>query len=139
VRRAISSGAGLERFRRIVEQQGGDPRVVDDYSRLPSVAGRHVVTAPRAGIVTRLDAELLGRASVALGAGRDRAEDPVDPAVGIMVHAKPGDDVSAGDAVVELHFREAARLDAALQLMATAITIGDERPGLRRLIVGEVR
>ena len=83
-------GAGLERFRRIIEHQGGDPRVVDDYGRLPAAPDRHVVKAPRAGYLTRLDAELVGRASVALGAGRDRVEDPVDPAVGIMVLRQAG-------------------------------------------------
>ena len=96
VARARSPPApALERFRRIIEEQGGDPRVVDDYSRLPHGA-RPPSRAARAAaaIVTRLDAELVGRASVALGAGRDRVEDPVDPAVGIMVRAKPGDEVS---------------------------------------------
>src|SRR5204863_8442596 len=93
VRDAIASGAGLERFRRIVENQGGDPRVVDDYGRLPAAPGRHVVTAPRGGFLCGLDAELVGRASAALGAGRDRVEDPIDPAVGIMLRAKPGDEV----------------------------------------------
>jgi len=136
---AISSGAGLERFRRIVEQQGGDPHVVDDYRRLPSVAGRHIVSAPRAGFVARLDAELVGRASVALGAGRDRVEDSVDPAVGIMVIAKPGDEVGEGDAIVELHYRDDARLAAAIGLVAQAIAIEDERMAPRRLVVGEVR
>jgi pyrimidine-nucleoside phosphorylase len=138
-RDAIASGAGLERFRRIVEAQAGDPRVVDDYSRLPHVAERHVITASRGGYLTRLDAELVGRASVALGAGRDRVEDSVDFAVGIMIKVKPGDEVRAGDAVVELHYRDRARLDAALALAARAVTIGDERPPAARLIVGEVR
>jgi len=138
-RTAIASGAGLERFRQIIEAQGGDPRVVDDSSRLPHVAERRVVTAARGGYLTRLDAELVGRASVALGAGRDRVEDPVDFAVGIMVKAKPGDEVRAGDAVLELHYRDRARLDAALALATRAVTIGDERPPAARLIVGEVR
>src|SRR6185503_6810215 len=127
-RDAIASGAGLDRFRAIIEAQGGDPRVIDDPARLPHVADRHVVTAIRGGYVTRLDAELVGRASVALGAGRDRVEDPVDFAVGIMIKAKPGDEVRAGDAVLELHYRDRARLDAALALAARAVTIGDERP-----------
>jgi pyrimidine-nucleoside phosphorylase len=138
-RDAIASGAGLERFRRMIEAQGGDPRVVDDASRLPHVAQRHIVTAARGGYLTRLDAELVGRASVALGAGRDRVEDPVDFAVGITIAAKPGDEVRAGDAVLELHYRDRDRLDAALALAAQAATIGDERPPAARLIVGEVR
>jgi pyrimidine-nucleoside phosphorylase len=136
---AIDSGAGLERLRRIIEQQGGDPRVVDDYARLPSVEARHVVVAPRGGFVARIDAESVGRASVVLGAGRDRVEDPVDPAVGILVRAKPGDQVSAGDAVFDVHYRDRARLDTALTLLNQAIVVGDERPSAGRLIVGEVR
>jgi pyrimidine-nucleoside phosphorylase len=139
VRDAMASGAGLERFRRIVEFQGGDPRVLDDYQRLPHVSDLHAVAATRDGYVTRLDAELVGRASVALGAGRDRVEDPVDPAVGIMVIAKPGDEVRAGDPVLQMHFRDRARLEIAVALAREAITIGDERPAPVRLIVGEVR
>jgi thymidine phosphorylase len=139
VRRAIASGAGLERFRQIIETQGGDAKVVDDYSRLPHVADRHVVAASRAGFVTALDAERVGRASVALGAGRDRVEDPVDPAVGIIVVAKPGDEVRAGDPVLELHYRDRARLETAVRLTTEAISIGDQAPPARRLIVGEVR
>jgi pyrimidine-nucleoside phosphorylase len=139
VRSAIASGAGLERFRRIVEEQGGDPRVVDEYDRLPHVADREVVAAPRAGFLTRVDAELVGRASVALGAGRDRVEDPVDPAVGVVVFATPGDEVRAGQPVLELHYRDRGRLESAIRLACQAITVGDERPAPRPLIVGEVR
>jgi pyrimidine-nucleoside phosphorylase len=139
VRNAIASGAGLERFRQIIETQGGDPKVVDDYQRLPHVAGRHVVSAPRDGYVTALDAELVGRASVALGAGRDRVEDPVDAAVGIMVMAKPGDAVRAGDPVLEMHYRDRGKLETAIRLTSEAITVGDQAPPARRLIVGEVR
>jgi pyrimidine-nucleoside phosphorylase len=139
VRHAIASGTGLERFRQIVELQGGDPRVVDDYQRLPHVSDVHVVAASRDGYVTRLDAELVGRASVGLGAGRDRVDDPVDPAVGIMVIARPGDEVRAGDPVLEMHYRDRARLETAVRLASEAVTIGDERPAAGRLIVGEVR
>ncbi len=138
VRDAIQSGAGLERFRQIIEQQGGDPRVVDDYARLPAAANRHVVTASRGGYLARLDAELVGRASVALGAGRDRVEDPVDPGVGIVIHAKPGDRVSQGERVLELHYRDTVRRDAALALVGRAVDIADEPPVVRPILVGEV-
>ena len=138
VAEARASGVGLERFQRIIEGQGGDPRVVDDYGRLPQVPGRHEVTADRGGYVVRLDAELVGRASVALGAGRDRIEDSIDPAVGIMVRATVGDRVGAGDPVLELHYRDPGRLNAALALLARAVTIGDDRPVVRRRLVGEV-
>ncbi len=138
VRRAIASGAGLERLRLIIEVQGGDPKVIDDYQRLPHVDGRRTVQAARAGFVTAVDAQLVGRASVTLGAGRDRVDDPVDPAVGIIVVAKPGDAVRAGAPVLELYFRDPARLEAALQLAKQAITIDDEPPARSRLIVDEV-
>jgi len=136
---AIASGAALDRFRRIIEVQGGDPRVVDDVSRLPHVDQHHELKAARSGYLTRMDAELVGRASVALGAGRDRVEDSVDPAVGLMVKAKPGDRITAGDALIDVIYRDRGRLDRALELMTQAIVIGDEPPVKRPLIVGEVR
>jgi thymidine phosphorylase len=106
---------------------------------MPRVDGRHIVAAARGGFVTAVDASLVGRASVALGAGRDRVEDPVDPAVGIILTAKPGDAVRAGDPLFEVHYRDRARLDTALTLTARAVTIGDARLPSTPLIVGEVR
>jgi pyrimidine-nucleoside phosphorylase len=137
-RAAITSGAGIERFRQIIEAQGGDPRVVDDYERLPHVPDRLVVKAPKSGYLTTLDAEGVGKASVALGAGRDRVQDRVDPAVGIMIMAKPGDQVRSGDPILELHYRDRARLSTAESLALGAIVIGDQPPPVQRLIVGEV-
>ena len=83
-RRALDSGEALERLRAIIERQGGDPRVIDDYSLMPQAPAEHIV-GPTAGFVTGLDAELIGRASVVLGAGRDKVDDEIDPAVGIMI------------------------------------------------------
>jgi thymidine phosphorylase len=136
VRGAIGSGAALERFRRIVEAQGGDPRVVDAPQRLPAAPERRDVIASRSGYLVGLDAALVGRASVALGAGRDRVEDAVDPAVGVVLLARPGDRVTSGDPLLVLHYREAARLDAALPLAAAAIEIGDAPPAAGPLVVG---
>lgn len=138
VRAAIASGAGLDRLRRIIENQGGNPRVVDDVSLLPSAPDQHVVRAPRTGYVTGVDAGLVGRASVLLGAGRDRVDDPVDPAVGILVDAKPGSAVRAGDPVLTLAWRDRARLDSALRLAEGATTIGDAAPASFPLIVDTV-
>src|SRR5207244_7490329 len=90
VRNAIASGQGLERLRRIIEYQGGDPRVIDDYRRLPLAPERYVIRASRSGFVTYVDAELVGRASVALGAGRDTVDAAVDLGVGIMIAATEG-------------------------------------------------
>jgi thymidine phosphorylase len=139
VRAAISSGAGLDRFRRIIENQGGDPRIVDDAGLLPAAPFRRVVQAESDGFVAALDALLVGRASAVLGAGRNRVEAAVDPAVGIVVLAKPGERVSRGDGVLELHYREQAKLDAGLALAKRAVRIDPAAPpSPTPLIVAEV-
>jgi pyrimidine-nucleoside phosphorylase len=138
VRRALASGAGLEKFRQIVERQGGDPRVLDDGSRLPSAPDRHPVVAPAAGYVAALQAELVGRAAVALGAGRDRLDDVVDAGVGIEVMATPGTAVRAGDAVLMVHHRGGRGLDVALPLLARALEITDGRPSLRPIVLERI-
>jgi pyrimidine-nucleoside phosphorylase len=138
VREMLDSGAGLEKLRAIIAHQGGDPRVVDDYARLPTAPGRHLVRAPRAGYLTRLEAELVGRASIALGAGRNRVDDAIDPAVGALVLKKPGEVVAAGEPVVELHYRRAADVPAAEALVLRALDIADAPPPARPLVVDTV-
>jgi pyrimidine-nucleoside phosphorylase len=91
VEAAIASGAALEKFRAVIERQDGDPRVIDEPSLLPSAAHVHTIPADRSGVVSALDAFLVGRASVALGAGRDKKGDPVDFAAGLRVVCKPGE------------------------------------------------
>jgi len=135
---ALASGAALEKFRAIVERQGGDPRVIDDYSRLPEAPEQHLVHAKSAGFVSFLDAGLVGRASVALGGGRDRLEDAIDPGVGIMIRATVGEPVRAGDVILELRYRETARLQAALPLVEAAVQVSPEPPEWQDLVVGEV-
>jgi pyrimidine-nucleoside phosphorylase len=138
VRAALASGTALDRFCRIVEAQGGDPRVCDDYSRLPAVPGRCVVSADRSGYVTEVDAELVGRASVVLGAGRDTVDDDIDPAVGILVKTQRGEPVRAGDPILELHYRTITRRDAARPLAARAIVIDDSPPARRPQIIAHI-
>ena len=139
VRKALSSGAGVEAFRRIIENQRGDPRVVDDYSRLPSAPDEHAVTAPRAGYIHELRAEHIGRAAVALGAGRARVEDTVDHGVGIEIAAPVGASVRQGDTVLVLRHRGGHGLHAALPLVTGAIAIADAPPAARPLIVESIR
>ncbi|MGE3507691.1 MAG: thymidine phosphorylase [Vicinamibacterales bacterium] len=138
VREALRNGSGLERLRRIIEHQSGDPRVVDDPTRLPTAPQRHVIRAERAGWVVRVDAGLVGRASVALGAGRDRVEDAVDPAVGIVVLSKPGVAVQRGDGLLDVHYRDPTRLDAARVLLAPALELGEGPPPPTPLLIDRV-
>ncbi len=90
VRAAPRSGRGLDKLRAIVAQQGGDPRVIDEPSRLPAAPHRLILRAERPGFVVNIHAELVGRAAMMLGAGRDRVEDAIDPAVGVIVLAQRG-------------------------------------------------
>jgi pyrimidine-nucleoside phosphorylase len=138
VRAAIRSGAGVEKLRAIIQHQGGDAGVIDDYRRLPAASGRQLVRAPRGGYLTALDAELVGRACVALGAGRDRVDDAVDPGVGAMLCAKPGDRLAPGDPIVELHYQDAARLGEAMTLIGRAFDIGEKPMVPQPLVIDTV-
>ena len=135
VRSALTSGSGLERLRSVIENQGGDPQVIDDYSRLPSAPDREHVAAPRAGYVAGIQAQDVGFAAVALGAGRARIEDAVDHGVGIAVLAPVGTEVAAGDAILEVRHRNGRGLGGALRLLDRAITISDVPPPPRPLVL----
>ena len=134
VRDALTSGRGLEKFRDIIAVQGGDPKVVDDYGRLPAAPQKTTVTAERAGYVAELDAEAVGRATMVLGAGRNRVEDAVDHAVGAIVVANRGAAVKAGDVLAEVHYRDAAQLPAALDLLRGAYRFADAAPPAQPLV-----
>ena len=138
VRQALDSGAGLDLFRRVIERQGGDPRVIDDCGRLPKASRREVVAAAHDGYLQKLDAERIGRASVALGAGRNRVEEGVDPGAGIIVHAKPGERVHRGQPLLELLHSDPPNLETARGLAGQAILIGDHPPSIRPLVLERV-
>lgn len=105
-RAAITSGMALERFRRCIELQGGDPRVCDDTSRLPQAGRRGVITAERGGFVSRIETDEIGRVVMDWGGGRSRLEDSIDYGVGLYIHAKLGDEVRAGDPLVTAYFND---------------------------------
>jgi pyrimidine-nucleoside phosphorylase len=139
VRAALSSGAGVEKLRQIIANQGGDPKVVDDYSRLPAAPDRDAVRAPRDGVVVRMRAEAVGRAAVGLGAGRDRLDASIDPAVGFRILAPVGTPVRRGDPVIEIHHRGGRGLDEARHLLDGAIEIGDRLEAVRPLVLERMR
>ena len=137
--RALASGAALETFRAMVEAQGGNPRVADDAALLPAAPGRAVFESPAAGAFSGLDAELIGRAAVALGAGRDRIDAAIDPAVGIVVLRPLGATVAVGEPLLEFHYRSAATLAAARRLVSDAVRVGDPAPHAGPLIRSRIR
>lgn len=135
VRRVLDTGQGVEKFQQIIAQQGGNPKVVDDYRLLPLAPKHLLLAADRTGYVTELAAEPIGRAAMLLGAGREKVEDRVDPSVGIALRINVGDAIRAGDTFAELFARSDSNLDAAAQLVKSACSIGDSKPEVPKLVL----
>ncbi len=136
LRRAIEDGRGFEKFQQIVRAQGGDAAALEDGCRgLPHAALRRPVAATEAGVVVAIDAELVGTAAVALGAGRERIDDEVEPAVGIVLDRKVGESVAAGEPLCTVHGSDEARIGRAIALLDEAFTLGDAAPEARPLIL----
>jgi pyrimidine-nucleoside phosphorylase len=121
----LRCGAALERFRLIVEAQGGNPAVVDDPAALPQAPCRAVYEAPVAGVIMTVAPRPIGHGVIALGGGRTRLEDDVDPAVGFVITVKPGQRVARDEPLATIHARDAAGLAAGRRALDEAITIGD--------------
>ncbi len=134
----IASGKAFERFRQMVELQGGDPRAIDDPKKLPRARHTMIVSSPKNGYLTSLQCEQVGTSCVILGGGRERKEDSVDPAVGIVLHKKVGDPVSAGEALATIYYNAEARAARARQLLEESYQIADspaeKRPLIHRVI-----
>lgn len=120
VREAVTSGRALSKLKAMVENQGGDMTVIDDVSKLPRAQYTIPVAADRAGMVSAIDAEAIGKASLALGAGRRRKEDSIDPAVGIVLAKKVGDRVQKGDVLFTLYANDPVRAEEAQDLVLQA-------------------
>jgi thymidine phosphorylase len=109
----------------MIERQGGNPRLIDDDAVLPSATRTLTVRSAGSGVVQRIDAGAVGRASMMLGAGRERVDEPIDYAAGVVLAVAPGDEVAAGAPLMHLHHNGAARLDEAAARAAAAVVIGD--------------
>lgn len=133
---ALRDGRALERMRLIVESQGGNPAVLDDPALLPQAPVRRVVEASAAGYIAAIDTHRVGQIAVMLGAGRAVLGASIDPAVGLQLTAKPGDEVEVGSAMAAVYARteEAAALAAAA--LAESITIAAE-PASKLPLVGQ--
>jgi len=134
----IASGQGLEKFREIVRHQGGDPAVIDDPARLPHARRTLDVTCPRDGFVAGFQCEQIGVASQVLGGGREKKEDVIDHAVGLVVHKKTGDAVKKGEALCTLHYNADSRLAEAQALIEQAYRIESSLPAKRRPLIHRV-
>ena len=137
-RDALATGRARERFAAMIEAQGGDARVVDDPERLPVAPARETVTSAEAGFLQTIDAGDVARAALALGAGRDRADEGVDHAVGIVLPVATGDRVERGQPLAEIHHRDGRGLDVASALMRRALVVGPTRGVDSPLVLGRV-
>jgi pyrimidine-nucleoside phosphorylase len=134
----IASGKALETFRRMVELQGGDVRTIDDLKRLPQAGCTMEVASARAGYIAAMQCEQIGTACVILGGGRERKEDVVDPAVGIVLHKKVGDPVAIGEPLAMIYYNAEARAVRARQLLEESCRIEDAAPGEKRPLIHRV-
>jgi thymidine phosphorylase len=116
---ALRNGKAMDVWRRMIRAQGGDPD-----APLPTARERHVVSSPADGVLVRLDARAVGEAAWRLGAGRARKEHPVLAEAGVIMHAKPGEVVHAGDPLLELRTDDESRFERALAAVESAYTIG---------------
>jgi len=123
---AISSGQAARKLQELIEAQGGNPGVVDDPAVLPQAGACELFEAPRRGFVARVEPRGIGRALVALGGGRVRPDDRVDPGVGFVISAKPGDWVERGEPVATIFARDDAGIGTGRAALRAAIAIADE-------------
>ena len=130
---ALASGRAMDRYRRMIAAQGGDPA-----APLPHARHGDLVTAATSGWLQRLDARAVGVAAWRLGAGRARKEDPVSPSAGVLCLAKPGEQVAAGQPVLELRTDDESRFARAREALDGAVTIGGEPPAPVPLVIERI-
>jgi len=131
----LLDGSGYRKFKEIIKAQGGNPQVLDKFELLPNALGAREITSPRAGFVTAIDAEDIGRASAMIGAGRNKKEDTVDPAVGVILEVKVGQRVDAGGVLARLYYTKEEGLEEAAELIEDAFRISSNTAEERALIL----
>jgi pyrimidine-nucleoside phosphorylase len=138
----IGDGSAFEKFCEVARLQGGDPEALRDTRKLPRARHERDIRSKHDGYVQAMDCEQVGIASLVLGGGREKKEDAIDPAVGIVLHKKVGDQVNEGEPLCTLHFNADARLAEAESLIYSSYRIGSAaaKPGklIRRVIGGEM-
>jgi len=139
LQKIVSSGGALECFRENVEAQGGDPRVCDDPDRfLPLVTETFKVESPRSGFLTKVDTAEIGHAIAAIGGGRVRIDDRIEPTVGFVAEVKIGEPVSTGTSLGHVYCRDEAKAREAVWRIQASYDIGDQPPSEIPALVKEV-
>jgi pyrimidine-nucleoside phosphorylase len=131
----VRNGAAFTKFCESARLQGGDPKALQDTSLLPRAQNQVAISTPTDGYVSKMDCEKIGIASLVLGGGREKKEDSIDPAVGIVLHKKTGDHVSAGEPLCTLHYNGNTRLDEARVLIREGYEFDAAPPRAKRQLV----
>ena len=126
MRDAVASGRAAEHFQRIIEAQGGNAAVVDDPALLPQAQQCELFLAPRRGFVARIEPRTIGHGITALGGGRGKIDDTIDPSVGFVITAKPGDWVEVAEPMATVFARDTRGVEMGRACLARAIVIADE-------------
>ena len=130
----LENGRAFAKWKEMIAAQGGDAECAERPELLPKAEESCSLLAEQEGYVLSMDTEKCGEASVQLGAGRERKEDPVDPAAGILLRKKPGEYVRKGDALAELYFSKKVDPAAAQAVLREAYRIGSHMPPLPQLV-----
>ena len=131
----LLDGSGYEKFKEVIEAQGGEPKVLDRFDLLPNATGAREITSPRSGFVSAVDAEDIGRAAGMIGGSRASEDEAVDPAVGVILEVKVGQRVDEGAVLCRLYFTSEEGVDGAAQAVEDAFRISTHAPDERELIL----
>ena len=131
----LVDGSAYLKLKQVVAAQGGNPQALDKFELLPNATGMREITSPRAGYVSTIFAEDIGVASNMIGAGRDKKEDTIDPAVGIILEVKVGEKVDAGSILCRLYYTKEDHVDEAANRVEDAFRISAQKPSERELIL----
>jgi pyrimidine-nucleoside phosphorylase len=131
----LLDGSGYKKFKDVIEAQGGNPQVLDRFELLPNATGVREISSPRAGYISAIDAEGIGKASAMIGAGRNTKEDTIDPAVGVILEVKVGQKVEGGAVLCRLYYTGEEQVEETSQQIEDAFRISASAPEERELIL----
>jgi len=136
LRRAVETGAAVEKLKEMIQLQGGNPGICDDLSLLPQAHEKIEITTDQSGYVVCMKTEDIGMAAVMIGAGREKKDDAIDPAVGFWLKKRLGDKVKAGDVLADVYVNDQSHLKEAVRKFQDAVLIGteDKIPAKRQLV-----
>jgi len=131
----LVDGSGYRKFKQVIQAQGGNPQALDKFELLPNATGMREISSPRAGYVSIINAEDIGRASTMMGAGRDQKDDRIDPAVGVILEVKVGEKIDSGSVLCRLYYTSEEHVEEAAEMVEGAFRISGQRPEERSLIL----